>query len=179
VRKDTDMENSFTYTYNFEYGIYNTNAGISDTAAIEVDGYWHGVLKELDRAEYNDAHRENRRHVSYERLELLDDYLIPQQLFTDDNNPAYRLSDKAKRKAYFVMYDKILRGAGILTEKQFQAFQYRLLCDAPFGQVAYFMRFDFLPANESISLAKKHYYAAIKKLRKRFMPDYKKLKKDF
>jgi hypothetical protein len=50
----------------------------------------------------------------------------------------------------------------------------------PFRQAAYSMRFDFpvdfAPAKESLSLAKKHYRSAIKKLQKYFWQDYVALK---
>ena len=42
---------------------YKTN---TDTVEIEVNEEWANVLIELDRHEYNDNHRETRRHCSFE-----------------------------------------------------------------------------------------------------------------
>ena len=179
---------TYTYTYYFDLKRYERRRkGMLDRTyipakvEIEVNEYWYGVLKELDRQEYNDWHRENRRHVSYEKLERLNDFLIPKQFYTDDDNPVTILMNPEKLEAKFRLYDKILRGTGILSERQFQAFQYRALCEMPFDQVAYAMRFDF-PTNENIALveerielAKKHYYNAIRKLKRRYEFDLNRL----
>ena len=114
------------YTYKFERGQYVAPDDVPDIAAIQVDEYWHSVLKELDRIEYNDWHRENRRHQSYEDLEELDDFLIPKDYYSDINNPIYALLDEERLEAAWILYDKILRGTGKLTSRQLQAFQYRL-----------------------------------------------------
>lgn len=164
------------YTYKFDHNQYfkRNRAGISNKVTIEVDEYWYNVLTKLDKEEYNNNHRETRRHQSYETLELLDDYLIPKQLYNDEHSPENELMIKERRDACYKLYDKILRGCGFLTKKQFAAFQYRLLCDMKFDEVAYSMRFECL-MNENESSAKKHYYAAIKRLKEYFMDDYIKL----
>lgn len=47
----------------------------NETVNIEVSEEWATVLAELDRQEYNDNHRETRRHCSLEALNLDDAYL--------------------------------------------------------------------------------------------------------
>ncbi|GHV04086.1 hypothetical protein FACS1894211_16720 [Clostridia bacterium] len=174
------------YVYRFDYIRYNgkSKAYIPDTVEIEANSRWYAILKELDRRERNSDRAETRRHIGYEKLELLDDYLIPKELYSDGNDPVNVLTDRdytqARSGAYYNLYDKILRkSGGILTDKQFQAFQYRALCEVPFEQAAYFMKFDFLPMSDNIPLAKKHYYAAVRKIRKYFTDDYKRLKNFF
>jgi len=48
----------------------------NETVTIEVEDQWATVLIDLDREEYNDDHRETRRHCSLDALNL-DDTLIP------------------------------------------------------------------------------------------------------
>lgn len=48
----------------------------NETVTIEVEDQWATVLVDLDREEYNDNHRETRRHCSLDALNL-DDTLIP------------------------------------------------------------------------------------------------------
>ena len=151
--------------------------GIPEIVIIELDEYWYGILEEQDRLEANNQRNESRKHISYEKLDRLDEFLIPKELY-DMQNPVSILAENERREAVYKLYDKILRGSGRLTERQFQAFQYRVLCRMPFEQVAYAMRFDF-PPNESVQLAKKHYYNAIKKLRKLYIKDYKTLRKKY
>lgn len=47
----------------------------NETVTIEVEDQWATVLVDLDRQEYNDNHRETRRHCSLEALNLDDTYL--------------------------------------------------------------------------------------------------------
>ena len=47
----------------------------NETVTIEVEDQWATVLVELDREEYNDNHRETRRHCSLDALNLDDTYL--------------------------------------------------------------------------------------------------------
>lgn len=48
----------------------------NETVTIEVEDQWATVLVDLDREEYNDNHRETRRHCSLDALNQ-DDTLIP------------------------------------------------------------------------------------------------------
>lgn len=161
------------YIYKFTYNKYNkrSQANIPDTVLIEVDEYWYDILTALDKYGKNNERAETRRHVSYEVLEQLDDFLIPKQLYSDENSPENELVNKERREACYVLYDKILRQCGFLTPKQYAAFIYRALCDMKFDEVAYAMRFE-CQMNENESSAKKHYYAAIKRLRAQFGDDY-------
>lgn len=166
------------YTYKFAYNKYNkrSQAIIPDTVAIEVDEYWYNILTALDKYEKNNERAETRRHVSYEVLEQLDDFLIPKQLYSDEKSPENELVNKERRDTCYVLYDKILRQCGFLTSKQYAAFIYRALCDMKFDEVAYAMRFE-CQMNENESSAKKHYYAAIKRLRTQFADEYIQLQK--
>lgn len=150
------------YVYRFEHNAYcKRKIDIKDAVSIEVSEYWYGVLTALDRTERNNKRRETRRHQSYETLELLDEYLIPPQLTNSDENPESVLLTEEERRAYFALYDKILRQAGVLTHKQFTAFTCRALCDMTFRDTAYHMRFECgAPVTEQG--AKKHYYSAVK-----------------
>lgn len=161
------------YFYKFDYNKYNkrSQANIPDTVAIEVDEYWYGVLTALDKYEKNNERAETRRHVSYEVLEQLDDFLIPKQLYSDENSPENELVYKERRETCYVLYDKILRQCRFLTPKQYATYIYRALCDMKFDEVAYAMLFE-CQMNESESSAKKHYYAAIKRLCAQFGDDY-------
>lgn len=47
----------------------------NETVTIEVEDQWATVLVDLDREEYNDNHRETRRHCSLDALNLDDTYL--------------------------------------------------------------------------------------------------------
>ena len=47
----------------------------NETITIEVENQWATILVDLDREEYNDNHRETRRHCSLEALNLDDTYL--------------------------------------------------------------------------------------------------------
>lgn len=174
------MEETSDYVYKFDYKAFNptSEAGILDFVRVDLDEFWRGVLKELDRLEYNNDHKETRRHVSYEKQEQLNEFLIPKELSTDENNPLNALLAKERREAYYVLYDKILRNINFLTKKQFAAFTYRVLCQASFKDVAYFMRFE-CQMNENEQSAKKHFYNAAKKIREHYMDDYKKLIKNF
>lgn len=164
------------YTYKFDHNRYfkRNKAGILDIVTIEVDEYWYDILTALDKQEYNHERRETRRHQSYEVLEQLDDYLIPKQIYSGELSPEDVAIEKERRAAYYTLYDKILRQCGFLTYKQFTAFQLRALCDMPFKNIAYHMRFE-CQMNENEESAKKHYYNAIKKLRERFKSDYEEL----
>lgn len=170
------METNKIYTYRFDHAHYHkgSKAGVKDIVQVAVSPYWFAILKELDRLEYNDWHRENRRHVSYEKLELLDDYLVPNDLLSQGNNPSDLLIEKEITDEFFNLYDKILRGTKILTRKQHIAFELRALCGASFQFVAYHMRFA-CQMNENEQSAKKHFYSAIKKIREQYSEDYKKL----
>lgn len=88
------------YNYKFDYNKYNkrSQANIPDTVAIEVDEYWYGVLTALDKYEKNNERAETRRHVSYEVLEQLDDFLIPKQLYSDENSLENELVNKERRE---------------------------------------------------------------------------------
>ncbi len=48
----------------------------NEAVEIEVDEKWGTIVLELDREEYNDNHRETRRHCSLDALNL-DDALLP------------------------------------------------------------------------------------------------------
>lgn len=48
----------------------------NEAVEIEVDEKWGTIVLELDREEYNDNHRETRRHCSLDALNL-DDSLLP------------------------------------------------------------------------------------------------------
>ena len=48
----------------------------NEAVEIEVDEKWATIVLELDREEYNDNHRETRRHCSLDALNL-DDALLP------------------------------------------------------------------------------------------------------
>ncbi len=48
---------------------------VNETVEIEVSDEWGSILIDLDRQEYNDNHRETRRHCSLEALNLDDAYL--------------------------------------------------------------------------------------------------------
>ena len=164
------------YVYRFEHNTYfKGTAGIKDIIPVEVSEFWYGVLTALDRAERNNERRETRRHQSYETLEQADDYLIPPQLADAEKNPENALLTEEERQVYFALYDKILRRTGILTHKQFTAFTCRALCDMSFKDAAYHMRFE-CGTQITEQGAKKHYYNAIKKLRKLFRKEYEKLK---
>jgi hypothetical protein len=130
------------------------------------------VLKELDRQEYNNSRTETRRHIVFDERN-------PKQLISEENNPLSMITEdeyaKAKAEAYYTLYDKILRDTGILTPKQQAAFTYRVLCQMPFKDVAFSMRFE-CRMNESENSAKKHFYNAARKIREHFQKEYDELK---
>jgi hypothetical protein len=172
------MEDRLTYTYYFSFKrIARARKGqpphirIPDKAEVEVSEYWYAVLKELDRQEYNNSHAETRRHIVF-------DEKPPKQL-CEETNPLFMITGeeytKAKAEVYYTLYDKILRGTGILTPKQQAAFTYRVLCQMPFKDVAFSMRFE-CQMNESENSAKKHFYNAARKIRKHFQKEYDELK---
>ena len=51
----------------------------NEAVEIEVDEKWATLVLELDREEYNDNHRETRRHCSLDALNL-DDALLPSEV---------------------------------------------------------------------------------------------------
>jgi hypothetical protein len=167
-----------TYTYYFSFNVGRERKGrpphirIPDRAEIEVSEYWYAVLKVLDRQEYNNGHAETRRHIVFDERN-------PKNLCNEENNPLFIMMEeeytKAKAEAYYTLYDKILRGTAILTPKQQAAFTYRVLCQMPFKNVAYSMRFE-CRMNESDNSAKKHFYNAARKIREHFQKDYDRLK---
>ena len=65
----------------------------TETVEIEVEEEWGNLVIDLDRQDYNNDHKETRRHVSYDALGFDGDALATEdQTLTDyaDNDALYR-----------------------------------------------------------------------------------------
>lgn len=52
---------------------------VNESIEIEITEYWHQVLRDLDRQEYNNQRKETRRHCSLEALDRYGDNLAAEE----------------------------------------------------------------------------------------------------